>query len=111
MASFPGAKVHRRSRRQLGRGQSIPTPPLTFVMTSSGDDAILTFSVPVVVRGAIDLHVSGGLNYVSQTVVSPTVIHQTYDAAVATKTWSVTAGDAGAASFQGGVLAAASGTF
>jgi hypothetical protein len=84
---------------------------LSFVMSTSTNDAVLTFAVPVVVRSPINLHVSGGLTYVSTTVVSPTVIHQVYSGALAAKTWSVTAGDAGVASFQGGSLAAASGTF
>ena len=110
MASFPGSKVHRPSRRKLGRGQHLQLPLATFVMTSSTNTAILTFSVPVVVSGQVDLHVSGGLGFVSQVQLSPQVLHVLYDGAVGGKTWSVGPGEP-VATFQGGGLAPQADTF
>lgn len=110
MASFPGSKVHRVSRRQLGRGQSPSRPGATFVMTSASDTATLTFDVPVVVQGPVLLDVEGPLAIVSQTQTSPTVLEIVLESAVAGLDWSLPAGQP-IATFQGGGVAAASGTF
>ena len=111
MASFPGPKVHRRSRRKLSRGQVPPIPPVAVVVTSVGMVATLTFGVAVVVHGTPNLNVSGGLTLVSQVVISPTVIQQTYSDALVGKTYLLAPGDPSVSSFQGGVVAGASGTF
>lgn len=109
MASFPSAKVHRVDRRKLGRGQFPSRPGATVTATGSVDTATLTFSVPVVVQGSINMPLAGR-SIVSQTVVSPTVVHILYDGAVSGLTWAFPA-DAPVRTFQGGGVAAASGTF
>ena len=75
--AFPTSKVHRVSRRKLGRGQHVQLPLATAVVTSASDTATITFSVPVVVNGSLDLHVTG-LTLVSQIQVSSTVWHLLY---------------------------------
>lgn len=110
MASFPGAKVHRVNRRKLGRGQHPVLPSATVAVTSSSDTATLTFSQPVIVNGAINLNVSGGLTVVTQTVVSPTVVTILYSAALSTHTWSFSNTNP-VSTYQGGTVAPASGTF
>ena len=111
MASFPGSKVHRRGRRSLGRGQYVQVPQATVVITDSTNTAVLTFSVPVVVSGIIPLTISGGVSFVSQTIVSATVVHQLWDGALAGLDFDLPEGVAEVATFQGGGEAGASGTF
>ncbi|MBV8069886.1 MAG: hypothetical protein JO270_08285 [Acidobacteriaceae bacterium] len=111
MASFPTPNVKRVNRRKLGRGQSIQHPAVGVTVTSSASTATLTFSQAVVVNGKPNLVVTGGPTFVSQAVVSPTQITQTYSAALATHNYTLAANDPAIASFQGGGNAAASGTF
>ena len=110
-ASYPGAKVHRPSRRKLGRGQFVQPTPATVAVTSAADTATLTFSVPVVVNGNIPMTVSGGRTLTTQTVVSPTVVTQLFSGTLTTQTWSIPAGIQQVKTYQGGQLAPASGTF
>jgi transcriptional regulator of nitric oxide reductase len=110
MASYPSAKVHRTSRRQLGRGQTIPVAAVIATPSVATTTVTINFSVPVVVNGNLNLHTSVG-TLVSQTVNSPTQITQVYSISVATASWSIAANDPAIRSFQGGGLAAASGTF
>lgn len=111
MASFPGPKVHRVNRRKLGRGQ-FPTPAaVTPVITSAASVATITFPVPVVVSGVIPLAVVGGPTFVSQTIVSSTVVTQTFSAALSTHTYSLPANAANVKTAQGGGTAAVAGTF
>jgi hypothetical protein len=110
MASFPGAKVHRVSRRKLGRGQSVQKAAANATPVATLADVVITFDVPVVVSGNIDLHVSTGIALLSQVQTSPTTVAQVYASSVVGKTWSVD-NSAPVATFQGGALAAASGTF
>lgn len=111
MASFPGAKVHRSSRRQLGRGQAVQAPAATVAGSASTVTVTLTFNVPVVVSGIIPLTHSGVQTLVSQTVISPTVVHQLYSATMAAATWAIAANPSTVRTMQGGGVAAASGTF
>jgi hypothetical protein len=111
MASYPGPKVHRVNRRKLGRGQYPPAPAATITVTDSTTTATLTFNVPVVVSGIIPLNVSGGLTFVSQTVVSPTVVTQVWSATLSAKTYSIPANTPQIRTFQGGGNAATAGTF
>lgn len=111
MASFPGSKVHRPSRRKLGRGQSVQVPSVLAAATAATTLVTITFPVPVVVNGIVPLVVNGGPEFVSQTVVSQTVVHQTFDTSCAGKTWHIAGGGPEVRSYEGGVLAAASGTF
>jgi hypothetical protein len=110
-ASFPGAKVHRPARNKLGRGQHTQVNPATVTMTDATSVATMTFNVPVVITGTPNLNVSGGLTFVSQVQTSPTVLAITYSGALTTKTWSLAANDPAIHTYQGGGVAAASGTF
>ena len=111
MASYPTSKVHRASRRKLGKGQYPTSLGITVAVTDSGSVATLTFSRPVVVSGTIPMTVAGGPTFVSQTVVSPTVVTQTFSAALTTHTYSIPSGAANVSSYQGGQLEGAAGTF
>ena len=111
MASFPSELVHREPRNKLGKGQHVPQPPATVAMTSAANTATLTFSVPVVVSGPIPVAVGGGLTIVSQTFVSSTVVQQLYSGPLAGLSWSIAGAIPQVATFQGGTLAPASGTF
>ncbi len=110
MASFPGSKVHRVSRRQLGKGQHVKIAPVTITATASTTTITLTFSVPVIISGNIPLVSSTG-EFVSQTVVSPTVVQQVWSTSQAAATWSIAGGVPQIATFQGGGNAPAGGTF
>lgn len=110
MASFPSPKVKRPSRRKLGRGQHTPRPQVTATPVATTDTVVVTFSVPVVVNGNLNLNIAGK-TLVSQTVDTPTQLTQVYSASVATDAWSIDGTDPSITTFQGGGLAAASGTF
>ena len=110
MASYPGAKVHRSSRRKLGRGQHVQLTPAAVMALCATTTITLTFNVPVIVSGDVDLHLSVGGPMLTQEQTSPTTVVQTYTSSAAGATWSIDAG-APVATFQGGGLAAASGTF
>jgi hypothetical protein len=111
MASFPGAKIHRNSKTRLSRGQSFQQLPTQITLSATGMTVTITFSLPCVVRGNIDLNLSGGQTLVSQTVVNQFQIQQVYSAAVTGDTYSIPANIAEISTFQGGGNAAASGTF
>jgi hypothetical protein len=111
MASYPGPKVHRVNRRKLGRGQYPSSNAITVTVTDAGAVATLTFSRPVTVNGTIPLNVSGGLTFVSQAIVSPTVVTQTWSAALTGKTYSIPTATSQVTSYQGGALIGAAGTF
>lgn len=110
-ASYPGPKVHRTNRRKLGRGQYPVPAGFTFTVTDSGSVATLTSSVPLVVSGIIPLTVAGGPTFVSQTIVSPYVVTQTFSAALTTHTWTIPANAANVATQMGGKTVGQSGTF
>lgn len=84
MASFPSSKVHRPSRRKLGRGQHAQVPPVACTPTFSTTTITLTFATPVIVSGTIPLTVLGGSTFVSQAVSSPTVVTQTWSSSFST---------------------------
>lgn len=109
MASYPSAKVHRASRRKLGRGQHVQLPIATVAVTGASDTATFTFSQPVIVNGPLAVALSG-LTIVSQTVVSSTVVNVLYSGAVSGKTWTFSSTEP-VATYQGGSVAPATGTF
>ena len=78
LAAYPGANVHRVSRRRLGRGQHPQFAAVGAAIGSNSATVTITFSQAVIVSGTINLNVSGGLTLVSQTVNSPTVVTQVY---------------------------------
>jgi hypothetical protein len=109
--AYPGAKVHRVSRRKLGRGQYPASNGITVVVTSSGTtNMTLTFSRPVVVTGTIPSTVATR-TLVSQTVVSPTVVTQVWSGNVTALAYTVPSNAANVSSYQGGALVGAAGTF
>jgi hypothetical protein len=110
MASFPTSKVHRPSRRKLGRGQHVQLPSVTITAGVSTDTVTLTFSVPVIVNGLISYVTNSG-HVVTQTQVSPTSVTLLCSATQAAAVWTIAAGDPAISTFQGGTNAAAGGTF
>jgi hypothetical protein len=109
--AYPGAKVHRVSRRKLGRGQYPSSVGTTVVLSSSGTTNVtMTFARPVVVSGIIPTTVAG-LTLVSQTVVSPTVVTQVWSANVATHVGTFPSNAANVTTQQGGGVAGTSVTF
>lgn len=110
MASYPGSKVHRVSRRRLGRGQHVQVGVCSVVPAVFTTTITLTFDVPVVVSGNIPLNLSVGGPLVSQEQTSPVTVVQHYTSSAAAADWSVDS-SAPVRTFQGGLLAPASGTF
>ena len=111
MATYPGPKVHRVSRRHLGRGQAASAPPITATITGTADTASVLFNVPVVVGGPIPLAVSGGVTVVSQTTTPPKLVTIQYSGALSGLTYTLPPNAANVASFQGGKTAGQTGTF
>lgn len=105
VATFPTAKVHRTSRRKLGRGQHVQLPAVTAAVTDSADTMTLTFNTPPIVNGNLDVQ-PVGLTFVSQTQVSPTVWHVLYSGALTTVHYAgIPAGSPLVSSAQGGAFA------
>lgn len=103
--AYPTPNVHRRGRRQLGRHQdasingsnSVSVTPSVATTTLT-----LTFNKPVVVTGQIPVTVAGGPTFVSQAIVSSTVITQVWSATLVGHTVTVPANAANVSSYQGG---------
>jgi hypothetical protein len=108
--AFPGSKVHRASRRKLGRGQHTQYPIATCAVTSNASTVTLTFSQAVVVSGTIRVTISGGVTVTAQVVTSTTVVTLTCSGAVAAKTYAIDFTGV-VATYQGGGIAPVSGTF
>ena len=108
MASFPGSKIHRPSRRKLGRGQHTQVPAAVITPTITSSVLTLTFNVPVVVSGTVPVTQSGGTNaFVSQAIVSPTVVTQTWSSSFSTSmVVAMAANPAQVQTVQGGGVAA-----
>lgn len=110
MASYPGAKVHRSSRRKLGRGQSVQRQGASVTATAATTTVSLSFSVPVVVSGIIDLGLGDTVTLVSQTQTDAQTVVQIYSATCVGLAWSVDQ-TAPVATKQGGPLVPTGGTF
>lgn len=109
--AYPGPKVHRPSRRHLGRGQTPAGTGVSANVTSSGTTNLtITFARPVVVTGTIPTTVAT-LTLVSQTVVSPTVVTQVWSGNVATHAFVLPANAVNIATYQGGGNYGQTGTF
>lgn len=109
--SYPGPKVHRKNRRKLGRGQFATATGVGCTITSSGTTNLtMTFARPVVVTGTIPTTVATK-TLVSQTVVSPTVVTQVWSGNVTGLAYTLPAGAANVATYQGGPTLGTSGTF
>lgn len=110
MASFPGAGVHRPSRRKLGRGQHTQLPGAAIAVTTTTPTIHVAFSVPVVVRGLLNINVTG-LTVVSQTIVDSMHVDVLMSGPTTGLTWSYPAGDPNVSTMQGGQESGGSGTF
>lgn len=110
MASFPGANVHRPSRRKLGKGQHTQLAPVTISLTTATPDVTITYSQPVIVRGTPGLVVTG-LTIVSFQVLSSTQVKLVMSGAIATQAWTYPSNDPNVNGANGGQTVAASGTF
>lgn len=111
MASYPSQKKHAPSRRHLGRGQQVVSNGVTAVLTDATTVLTITFARPVVVTGNIPVIVAGGPTFVSQTVVSPTVVTQTWSATLVGHLVTLPGGAANVATYQGGQVVGTSATF
>jgi hypothetical protein len=110
MASYPTPKVHRRSRRKLGRGQYPAIPAANPTVTGAGSTVTVTYDQPVIVSGPIGLTV-GALTNTTQTVVSPTVVTVLLSGPLTGLDWSLAANPSTVATSAGGGVAGASGSF
>jgi hypothetical protein len=109
---FPGSKVHRSSRRKLGRGQYPPVAPVTATATAATTTVTVQLSVPCVISGPFPIKVATISDVPSQVVSSNRqTITLVFGETVVGKAWSITPGLSVCLSDQGGVLAGASGTF
>lgn len=111
MASYPTAKKHAPSRRRLGRGQTAPVPQVTATASAATVTVTVAFDRPVVVSGQVPLVVVGHGDVPVQTVIDSQHVRLVFAASVAGAAWSLAGNQANVRSFQGGVLAPASGTF
>lgn len=109
--SYPGAKVHRVSRRKLGRGQVPSVPTFTVALSVATTTLTLTFSSPAVVTGVIPVTVAGGPTFVSQTVVNQTTVTQTWSATLVGHTVTVPPAAANVTSSTGAKVAGISASF
>lgn len=111
MASFPGAKVHRASRRKLGRGQHTMVPQFAVSsVTNVGTVFTVTFQVPVVVNGLFPVKLNGGEVTVTQSQVNAQTWHVTVPGSTPGATIVITGGTPVIQSMQGGTFAGYSGT-
>ena len=108
--SFPTKNRHTPSRRRAGRGQGPFSPTVTIVVTPSTNSMVIVFDQPVVVSGPITAAVATR-TIVSQTVNSPTQVTILFSGTVATLAWSIAGFGQPVASYQGGQMQGASGTF
>ena len=111
MASYPSSKIHRVSRRRLGRGQHVQVAAANVTPTVSTTTVTLVFDVPVVVNGPIPLVLDPAQTPVSQEQVSATEWQIHYPLTAAAASWSIDDQGGVVKTFQGGGLAVAEGTF
>jgi hypothetical protein len=114
MASFPGAKAHRVSRRKLGRNQAIQVPAAVITLSvATGGASLLSISLstPCCILGVIPLFISNGVGSSSlQTIVNNTLVLQSFgDGYSSLDLATLAAGVPQIRTFQGGLNAAFSG--
>ncbi len=109
--AFPGPKVHRVSRRKVGRGQTAVSATGTVVsVTPTGSNLLIEYSIPVVVRGPIGIAVATR-TIVSQTALGGTAVAIVLSGAATGLAWSIPANSPNVSTYTGGKIAGASGTF
>lgn len=108
---FPTAIRRPRNRRALGRGQSPSPATVVCTITGSGSTVTFTFAEPVNVAGNIPISIAV-VTFVSQTIVSPTVVTQLQSGALAGHAWTLAQPVPNVSTYQGGqVVSVPSGTF
>jgi hypothetical protein len=110
VASFPNSKVHRSSRRKLGKNQHVQVPAAVITPTVATTVITLTFSLPMVISGTLPVTSNTG-TFVSQAVVSSTVVTQTWSVSQASAEVAMAANPPTARTNQGGGVAAFAITF
>lgn len=95
----------------MAKGQYPTSSNFNCVLTASTTTLTLTFSKPVNVAGTIPVTVVGGPTFVSQTVVSATVVTQTWSATLVGHTATLPSAAANVTSYQGGVVNGTSASF
>lgn len=111
--AFPGPKVHRVSRRKLGRGQMTSPVVAMVTPTAATDVATLVFSQPVIwsMPGTVPTFFTcTGIAAVSAVQTSSTQIAITFAASVAAAAYKFVQ-DVTITQANGGAIAPASGTF
>ncbi len=111
MASYPGSKVHRVSRRKLGRGQHVQVPAANATLSIATTTLHVAFDVPVIVSGPIPAVSDGAQTIVSQTIVDVNHVDIVFSATLVGASVTIEANPPTVRTFQGGGMAAASGTF
>lgn len=109
--AYPTPKVHRVSRRKLGRGQYPSSTGTTVTLTNPSANVVdLIFARPVVVTGIIPVQTSAGV-LVNQQVSSGTLVIQTYNVSQAAATVTFPPAAANVLTQQGGPVNGTSITF
>lgn len=101
MATYPTSKVHRPSRRTVGKGQGSTIANVNATLTNPSANVVqLAFSSPVVVTGIIPLTTSAGA-FVSQAIINSSTVQQTFTVSQATATVALPSGAANVSTYQG----------
>jgi hypothetical protein len=108
MASFPNSKIHKPSRKKLGKGQVPPTAPATVTPSVATTTVTLTASVPGIFANPTTFVATGG-TIVSQGQLTPTTYQIVYTATQAAAVWTLPAH--AFTTNSGGTSIASSGTF
>lgn len=104
MGAFPGPKVHRVSRRKLGKGQHVQVPPVNITATVSTVTVSLVFGQPVVINGPIVATSTAG-TLQSQAVIDTTHVNLVFSTSQAAATVTIPAGQPTIRTSQGGTNA------
>jgi hypothetical protein len=111
MASFPGSKVHRVSRRKLGRGQTVQMARYHVSVINDVTNVIFTFDVPVVVRGPVNINITGGFKLLDQFLDEDGFLTQVYDGDVTGAQYDIKPENEAIRTYQGATGYGAAGTF
>jgi hypothetical protein len=110
MATFPTPKVHRVSRRKLGRAQYPPVQAAMVTATTATPDVTLTFS-SAVIANAVPPFTVAGLTILSWTQPTDLTIALVMSGVTTAQAWQYTANSTAVLTRQGGQVAGNSGTF
>jgi hypothetical protein len=108
--AYPGPKVHRVSRRKLGRGQYPNSVQVTVTAATTTPNVTLTFSSPVVFRNANGFAISGQ-TIVSASQTSPTTVEIVMSGTTTSAAYTFNGSSGGISSASGGAINSIAGTF